>query len=70
MGILGEFFREVLADATDKTRKMNADYENYRERYDRTDDQQLIRQYKNASGVKKMAMASLLRERGYGKKDE
>lgn len=58
--------KTLLNSASEKMQNMNEEYNSYRERYENVEDQQLIRYYRNASGVKKMALASLLRDRGYG----
>lgn len=47
--------------ANDQKEKLNA----YRERYDRYDDERLKREFKKASGIKALAIGSLLKERGY-----
>lgn len=66
MGLMGDIFKSGL----EKAQKMNNDYEQYRDKYDRQDDRELIQSYKHSSGVRKVAIASLLRERGYGKDDD
>ena len=43
----------------------NEEFYEIREKYDRYDDERLKREFKRASGRKKMIIASLLKERGY-----
>lgn len=53
----------------DAQRKMER-IERYKERYDRLDDETLMRKYKSASsGEARMACGMLLKERGYGSQD-
>ena len=64
--VFGDICKTLLNSASEKMQNMSEEYNSYRERYENVEDQQLIRYYRNASGVKKMALASLLRDRGYG----
>lgn len=43
----------------------NEEFYEIREKYDRYDDERLKREFKRASGRKKMIIASILKERGY-----
>lgn len=43
----------------------NEEFYEIREKYDRYDDERLKREFKRASGRKKLIIASLLKERGY-----
>lgn len=55
----------------EKNEAMRAEYERYREIYERYDDDKLLRMYRGASGMKKIAIGSLLKERGcYISQDE
>lgn len=47
------------------TSKKKDQFTEYREKYDRYDDERLKKAYMQASGVKKMAIGTLLKERGY-----
>jgi len=41
--------------------------ERHKQRFDRLDDESLIKKYQSTSGEEKLACAMLLKERGYGK---
>lgn len=59
--------KSALGYLQESNEKMQNEYQHYRELYDRKDDESLKRLYQSSTGIKKMAIASLLRERGYGK---
>ena len=67
MGFL-DFCKSAVEFAAEKNQKMQQDYDKYYDRMDRLDDEALKRKYKSSSGIQKVAAASLLKERGYGKK--
>jgi len=54
-------FDTISSYASDKKDQFNE----YREKYDRYDNERLMKEYQRASGVKKMAIGTLLKERGY-----
>lgn len=66
MGFL-DIGKAVLGYISESNEKMQKEYQHYREIYDGKDDETLKRCYQSATGTKRMAIASLLRERGYGK---
>lgn len=67
MGFL-DFCKSAVEYAAEKNQKLQQEYDNQYERLDRLDDEALKRNFKSSSGAKKLAAASLLKERGYGNK--
>lgn len=63
-----DFCKSAVEYAAEKNQKFQQEYYNQYERLDRLDDDALKRKFKSSSGAKKMAAASLLKERGYGNK--
>ncbi|WP_020004187.1 hypothetical protein [Brachyspira innocens] len=49
-----------------QVKNFNDDFNKYKMEYSSYDDERLKREFARASGAKKMAIASLLKERGYG----
>lgn len=54
----------VLNSIREKNEAMREELQRYREIYDRYDDDSLLRKYRSTSGMRKIAIGSLLKERG------
>lgn len=68
MGFL-DVCKSVLEYIQEKNEEFQNEYQRYRDIYDDRDDEALKRYYQSSTGVKKAAIASLLRERGYGNQE-
>lgn len=55
--------KSVFKYFSDYSQKTQAEYQEYREKYEDCDVDRLMRIYESASGVKKMALASLIRDK-------
>ena len=55
--------KSVFKYVSDYSQKTQAEYQEYREKYEHYDVDRLMRIYESASGVKKMALATLIRDR-------
>ena len=55
--------KSIYKCISDYSQKTQAEYQEYRERYKHYDVDRLMRVYESSSGVKKMALASLIREK-------
>lgn len=58
-----EIGKAVFQAFSDMAKKRQAEYQGYLERYENCDIEQLKRYYESATGVRKMAVAALLREK-------
>lgn len=58
-----EVCKSVLGFIAEYNQKTQEEYQQYLEGYEHYDVDQLMRIYKSASGVKKMALAALIREK-------
>lgn len=61
----------LLESAKESAEKRREEIEDYRRRYESYDDYKLLEMYRTGGGsvTRKMAIASLLRDRGYGNSD-
>lgn len=61
---------KLFEKVNEKMQKLEEDISKYREMYEDLDDNVLIRYYKDSSlGARQLALAAILRERGYGTSD-
>ena len=61
-----EIVKSFFAFLSDMNAKTQEEYQGYLDRYENCDVEQLKRYYDSATGVRKMALASLLREKNGG----
>lgn len=66
---LGKVAGEMAKGAVEDMQRKQRNIQRKKEYYDRYDDGELLRKYKNLTGDDKLACAMVLRERGYGKQD-
>lgn len=68
MGFI-DILKSAIDFAAEQGQKRQQEYNRYREIYDRYDTNKLVNYYKSSSGTKRMAIASILRERGCNPND-
>lgn len=64
-----DFLKDVGSSVHTNIQKRNEKIQQYKERYERYDDDFLKKAFKNSSGEKMLAIGMILRERGYGRND-
>ena len=64
MGLM-DFLKDAAKTAGNYAQSQINDLQEYKEQYDRLDDDALYRKFLNSSGAKKMACYQLLKERGF-----
>ena len=64
MGLF-DFVKDAAKTAGNYAQSQLGEVQNYKEQYDRLDDDALFRKFRNASGARKIACYQLLKERGF-----
>lgn len=68
MGFM-DFLKSAVDFAAEQGQKRQEEYNKYRRIYENYDDKKLINYYNSSSGTKRLAIAAILRERGYNPRD-
>ncbi len=69
MGFL-DICKSVVGYFNEQAEKMQGEFDRYKERYESESDEHLLSIVKSATGMRKVAIAAILRDRGYGANNE